>query len=158
VVNNGAREIQILFSSSGGAVDEGFSLYNFLRALPVRLTMHCIGYADSIAIAVFLAGEQRFCCPDSTFMFHDFGWASQAAVSFPRLQFAEYHASLDQSRLRSQQLLKSRARFSDEDFETLDLYSKMATYDAMFAKAKGIVHDIKEALIPTGTPIYNIDF
>src|SRR5437763_1170116 len=74
LVSNGTKEIQILFSSTGGAVDEGFALYNFLRALPVKLTMHAIGYVDSMAMTVFLAGEKRYCTPDSTFLFHDFSW------------------------------------------------------------------------------------
>src|SRR5438067_2302454 len=71
-VTNGTKEIQILFSSLGGDVSEAFSLHNFLRALPVKLTMHCVGSVDSAAMSVFLAGEQRLCCPDSTFLFHDF--------------------------------------------------------------------------------------
>lgn len=157
-VNNRASEIQILFSSNGGAVDEGFSLYNFLRALPVKLTMHCVGYVDSIALVVFLAGERRFCCSDSTFMFHDFGWGSPGAVNFTRLQVGELRDSLERSRTRTHGLLKTRAKFTDTDIADLQLYERGVIYDAAFAKSKGLVHDIKEALVPVGGPIYNIEY
>ncbi|HZM04690.1 MAG TPA: hypothetical protein VFC44_16915 [Candidatus Saccharimonadales bacterium] len=49
-VSSGTKEIQILFSSGGGAVDEAFALYTFLRALPLKLTMHAIGNVDSSAL------------------------------------------------------------------------------------------------------------
>ena len=111
-INNGASEIRVLFSSSGGLVEEGFSLHNFLRALPAKLVMHCVGSADSIAMVVFLAGTERFCCADSTFLFHDFGWGSTTGINFTRLQFGEFHDSLESFKTRSQQLLKTRAAFT----------------------------------------------
>jgi ATP-dependent protease ClpP protease subunit len=148
----------MLFSSSGGLVEEGLSLHHFLRALPVNLVMHCVGSADSIAMVVFLAGHERYCCADSTFLFHDFGWGSQTAVNFTRVQFLEFHASLESFKVRSQQLLKTRAAFTDADFAALGLYDKASIYDAAFAKSKGIVHDIKDAQVPSGGPVFNIDF
>src|ERR1035437_280966 len=157
-VSNGTKEIQILFSSNGGDVGEGFSLYNFLRALPVKLTMHSIGFVDSIAMMVFLAGEQRFCSSDSTFLFHDFATNFPTPGNVTRAQFAELHRASENFRLRSQELLKLRAAFTDEDFKSLQLYDKTTIYDAGFAKKKGIVHEVKDAVIPAGSLIANVDF
>jgi ATP-dependent Clp protease protease subunit len=154
----GVKEIQILFSSSGGFVDEGFALYNFLRALPVKLSMHAIGYVDSMALPVFLAGEQRFCCPDSTFLFHDFGWGSTGPVSQTRSQWADLQESLERSAFRAKELLKLRTTLTEQDFITLKLYEEATIKDASFAKEKGVVHEIKEALIPAGAIVANIDF
>src|SRR5438045_924707 len=92
-VTAGTKEIQILFSSSGGLVDEGFALHNFLRALPVKLTMHAIGYVDSMALVVFLAGEIRFCSPDATFLFHDFAWGTPGGINQTRRQWADLNES-----------------------------------------------------------------
>ena len=110
-----------------------------------------------MALIVFLAGVERFCCADSTFLFHDFAWGSATGVTFTRLQFGEFYRSFESFRSRAQQLLKTRAAFTEKDFETLRLYDKASIYDAAFAKSKGIVHDIKDAQIQAGGPIYNID-
>ena len=157
-VSSGTKEIQILFSSNGGMVDEGFALYNFLRALPVKLTMHAIGYVDSMALIVFLAGEERFCTPDSSFLFHDFAWGVPGGINQTRGQWADLHESLDRTTLRAKELLKARTSFSDEDFKGLQLYEKATIQGARFAKEKGIVHEIKEAAIQAGSLIANIDF
>jgi ATP-dependent Clp protease protease subunit len=157
-VTNGARELQILFSSAGGAVDEGFALYNFLRALPLKLTMHAIGYVDSIALVVFLAGEERFCTQDSTFMFHDFSWGVPNGISQTRGQWADLHDSLDRSAIRSQDVLKLRTSFTDEDLKSFKLYEKTSIQGASFAKEKGIVDNVQDVTIPPGSLLANIDF
>lgn len=48
----------------------GMNLYNILRAMPFKLVTHNVGNVDSIDNAVFLAGEERYASPHSTFMFH----------------------------------------------------------------------------------------
>src|SRR3989442_4188200 len=63
-----------LFSSSGGNVEAGIGLHNFLRALPVKLAFHNTGSADSISTVVFLAGEERYATNHATFMMHGVTW------------------------------------------------------------------------------------
>ncbi|MGO8698609.1 MAG: ATP-dependent Clp protease proteolytic subunit [Limisphaerales bacterium] len=157
-ITTGTREIQILFSSGGGAVDEGFALYTFLRALPVKLTMHAIGNVDSIALVVFLAGEHRFCSPNATFLFHDFAWGTNGAINQTRSQWADVHALLERMKTQSQDLLKLRTALTDEDLQVLELYDKSRIQSASFAKEKGIVQEIKDVSIPAGSIIANIDF
>lgn len=157
-ITSGTKEIQILFSSSGGDVIEVFSLYNFLRALPVKLTLHAIGYVDSIAMVVFLAGEQRLCSPDSTFLFHDFAWGTPAAVNLTRTQWGDLHGSLERTKIRSQELLKLRTSFKDEDFKRLELFDKSVIQDAVFAKKMGVVQKVKDAIVPAGSIFANIEF
>ena len=139
-------------------MDEGFSLHHFLRSLPVELIMHCVGSADSIATVVFLAGAERYCCADSTFLFHDYALGFPTPVNFTRQQYGEFHTSLQGFVKRSQALLKTRAKFTDQDFTSLQLYDKPVVYDAQFAKQKGIVHDIKDPVVPTRGPIFNIEY
>ena len=55
-------------SSAGGMVEEGISLYGFIRSLPVEITIHNIGNIDSIALAVYLAASKRLVNPDATFL------------------------------------------------------------------------------------------
>jgi ATP-dependent protease ClpP protease subunit len=62
----GIDDFYILFSTPGGEVPSGMTVYNFLRAIPATVTMHNIGNVDSIGNAIFLAANTRLACPHST--------------------------------------------------------------------------------------------
>ena len=55
-------QIYILFSSTGGGINAGITLYNFLLAVPTKVVFHNIGTVDSIATCIFLAGNKRYAC------------------------------------------------------------------------------------------------
>ena len=38
LINQGAEEITILFSSGGGSVDDGIALYTYLHSIPAKIT------------------------------------------------------------------------------------------------------------------------
>lgn len=78
-VNEGAQQVTILFASSGGSVDDGISLYTYLKALPVELIMHAVGNVTSIALPVFLAAKNRFASQNARFLFHNYVWGSSTA-------------------------------------------------------------------------------
>lgn len=65
-----ADEIHVHINSYGGAVSEGFAVYNALRNHPARVITHADGFVASAAIYPFLAGEQRIANPVSAFYFH----------------------------------------------------------------------------------------
>ncbi|MGD0511561.1 MAG: ATP-dependent Clp protease proteolytic subunit, partial [Candidatus Micrarchaeaceae archaeon] len=67
-VNQGFRDINLLLSTPGGSVMHGITIYNVLRGLPITLTTHNVGNVDSIGAVIYLAGERRYACPQSTFM------------------------------------------------------------------------------------------
>lgn len=68
------ESLTIIFASEGGSTDQGISLYNFLRSLPIPIHMHAVGHVGSMAIPVFLAGHKRTCTPYSRFFFHAYDW------------------------------------------------------------------------------------
>jgi ATP-dependent protease ClpP protease subunit len=156
-VSQGIKDLQILFASSGGNVDEGLALYTFLRSLPVELTIHSIGNVDSVALIVFLAGKNRFCSQTSTFWFHDFSWGFGAPINQSRAQWVELGGLLTRMKFQSQEILKLRTAFTEEDFKLLQLYDKSEFQNASFAKEKGIVHEIKDVVIPAGGILMNIE-
>jgi ATP-dependent protease ClpP protease subunit len=157
-VNGGAKQLTILFSSFGGATFEGFALYHFLRALPIELTMHNIGSVQSIANVVFMAGFKRLACTPSRFMFHDFSWGSSQAENLERNQIKERTESLEADAENFITIFKSNTSLTDKDFETLQLLNKPSIITADRAKEVGIIHEIADAKIPAGIPIYNVDF
>lgn len=54
-----ANSIYLMFSSTGGSVEHGITLYNYLRALPCGLVIHNIGSIQSVATVIFHAADER---------------------------------------------------------------------------------------------------
>jgi len=80
-------------ATMGGECSYGFTLYNFLRALPVAVHTHNLGTVESMGNILFLAGERRTACSFSKFLFHPFHWTLHGSVDHARM--AEYAMSLD---------------------------------------------------------------
>ena len=74
LVSQGYNCLYFMASSPGGGVMNGINIYNILRALPAKIIFHNVGNIDSIGNAIFLAGDERYACPHSTFMFHGVGF------------------------------------------------------------------------------------
>lgn len=62
--------IVIYFSSSGGSVYDGFSIYDVLRDSPSPIVMVANGKIASMGIVIFLAGTERMALPNTRFMIH----------------------------------------------------------------------------------------
>ena len=92
--------LTIVFSSDGGSTDEGFALYNFIRALPVPIHMHAVGHVGSMAVPVFLAGHERTCSPVSRFFFHAYDWEFEGTQMSDRIAEAlkRLNSDIDLSR------------------------------------------------------------
>jgi ATP-dependent Clp protease, protease subunit len=156
LVNQGVQEIHLLLSTPGGSVMHGMTLYNFLRALPIKLTTHNVGNVDSIGNAVFLAGEDRYACPHSTFMFHGVGFdvagGSRLEQKFLRERLDGILA--DEKRIGS--VIEEHSSLNTAQVE--DLFREMQTKDAAYAASTGIVHDVRNIQIPAGAPIQSLVF
>jgi ATP-dependent protease ClpP protease subunit len=72
---SGAQEIDLLLSSPGGEVVYGLSAYNYLKALPIELVTYNFGAVDSIAVALYCAGQERLSVANGEFLLH--GLAAQ---------------------------------------------------------------------------------
>ena len=155
--NEKADEVYLMLSTPGGNVMHGMNLYNVLRAMPFKLITHNVGNVDSIGNAVFLAGAERCACPHSTFMFHGVGLNVQGPGV--RLEEKNMRESLngilaDQKRIGS--IIKDRTNLPEADIEAL--FREAQTKDATFAAGCGIVHQIKDAQIPTGAKVISLVF
>lgn len=101
LVRQQVRSVYLLFSTQGGQVAEGITIYAVLRALPFALTTHNVGSVNSIGNVVYLAGARRYASPASTFMFHGVGFAVVAGMQLEEKFLRERLDSIvaDQSRL-----------------------------------------------------------
>ena len=155
-VNQGVKQIYLLLSTPGGSVMHGMNLYNVLRALPVELITHNVGNVDSIGNAVFLAGSKRYACPNSTFMFHGVGFDVRQQIRMEEKFLRERLDAIAADQKRIGDIIAQRTRITKEDVEKLFLEAQ--TKDATFAAGCGIVEEIRDVQIPTGSTVVALVF
>lgn len=80
--------LTVLFSSEGGSTDQSISLYNFIRQLPVSISIHAVGHVGSAANIVYLAADQRTAAPHSRFFFHEYDWGFDGRQTLHRINEA----------------------------------------------------------------------
>ncbi|MHB8735918.1 MAG: ATP-dependent Clp protease proteolytic subunit [Terriglobales bacterium] len=152
----GVPEVHLLLSTPGGAVMNGINLYNMLRAMPFKVVTHNVGNVDSIGNAIFLAGEERFACPHSTFMFHGVGLDAPGGARLEEKNLRETLAGVlaDQARIAS--IIEERSSLDAQ--QIAPLFTEAQTKDAAYAIGAGLVHEVKDVNIPTGAPIIALVF
>lgn len=157
VSENNAEEITIMISSRGGALLEGFALYNFLQSLPVKLTMHNIGTVQSIANIVFLAADKRLSCNDTYFMLHGFDRTYKAERVAHR-DLLEDTALMDREKLSFTEILKRRTRITDEDLKELKPFEKQIIVNTARAKKLGMIQKVEQVTIPKDAGLWNVEY
>jgi ATP-dependent Clp protease, protease subunit len=154
--NREVESVYLLLSTPGGSVMHGMNLYNVLRAMPFHLITHNVGNIDSIGNAVFLAGDERYACPHTTFMFHGVGMDTGAGLRLELKPLQEMLDGIEASHKRIAAIIEERTELDAAQIEPLFLQA--TTKDAAYAVAHGIVHGIEPAQIPAGAPMISLVF
>lgn len=149
------KELYFLISSNGGSVDAGITLYNFLRSLPVEISMHNMGSIDSIATVIFLAGNKRYASPHSAFLFHGVQFNLEAKISINNQQLNELLSRLKTDQQKISGVLTERTKLTAE--EVKDLFIQGESKDPTFAISKGIIDSIISANIPPDSPCITVN-
>ena len=154
--NDGADELYVLLSTPGGNVMNGLNIYNVLRGLPCKITMHNVGNVDSIGVAVFLAGGNRRTCDLATFMFHGVGFDVTQTMRFDEKFLRERLDSVlaDQKRIGS--VIVDRTKLAEAEVNSLFL--EAVTRDSNYALKQGIVDKICDVDIPDGQTVHQFIF
>jgi ATP-dependent Clp protease protease subunit len=63
--------IQIYITSPGGRVDWGFAIINVMKRIRSKVITIANGQVASMGTLISIAGDERKCFPNTTFMFHD---------------------------------------------------------------------------------------
>lgn len=155
VAKHNPPQIYFLFSSPGGSVDSGITLYNFLRALPCSIVMHNTGSIDSIATVVFHAADERYASPQSSFLFHGITWNFNQGQALTVNQLEEVRSILTAGENKIAKLVASKCALSEEELR--GLFKQGEAKSAEFALAKGIVREIREAKVPKGAPLFSLN-
>ncbi len=156
LATKGVQTIYLLVSTLGGSVAHGITIYNVLKALPCMIVTHNVGAINSIGNVVFLAGEKRYANPGTTFMFHGVGFDVQN-MRFEERDLLDRLDAIQADQKKIATIIRSRTKFSDDE-EIAKLFLHAATKDTEFAKDRGIIHDIREAKVPSGTTILQLVF
>jgi ATP-dependent protease ClpP protease subunit len=154
--NNKVDEVYLLFSTPGGSVMHGMTLYNVLKGMPFKLITHNVGNVDSIGNAIFLAGEERYTCPNSTFMFHGVGFDIKQGLRLEEKSVREKLDSILQDQTRIGSVIRDHTNL--DEGQVSELFREARTKDANYAKDVGIVHDIRDVDIPSGSPVISLVF
>lgn len=154
IVQYDPDKICYLFSSGGGAVDSGVTLYNFIRGLPQEVEMHNIGSIDSIANAVFLAGDKRYASRASAFLLHGVSWTFHQGSSLSYTQMQETVSRFNSAEQLTASIIQDRTKLSEE--EVRSLFNQGASKDPQFALDKGLIDEIREVSINVGEPVHSI--
>ena len=154
--NKRVDEVYLMISTPGGLVMNGLNLYNVMRSFPFRLITHNVGNVDSIGNAIFLAGQERYACAHSTFMFHGVGFDIETKARLEEKSLRERLDSILQDQRRIGSIIRDRTNLNERQIR--NLFREARTKDANYALSVGIIHDIREAQIPAGSPIISLVF
>jgi ATP-dependent Clp protease, protease subunit len=147
--------IYFLFSSGGGSVNAGITLYNFLRALPVEIVMHNVGSIDSIANVIFMAASKRYAAPHSSFLFHGISWNFAAGASQTFNQLTETISVFKREEDKIASIVAERTKMTEAEIR--ELFRQGESKDLQFAIEKGIIHEVRAAAIPKDAPLITVN-
>lgn len=150
------QKVYLLISTPGGSVMNGMNLYNILKGMPFELITHNVGNVDSIGNAVFLAGEKRYATANATFMFHGVGFNASQNQRFEEKNLRERLGSILSDQRRIGNIMSQHTNLSSEEISRL--FREAQTKDARYAIDKGIIHEVRDAQIPTGCPVVSLVF
>lgn len=159
MVNEKPDVLYFLFSSNGGGVDAGVTLYNYLKSLPIEIVMHNIGSIDSIANVVFMAGKKRYASPHAVFLFHGVvmnippSGTSTTTLTLPIINEMRDRILNNHNTIAGIVCGSTKIR----DREIKRLFSQGQTKDVRFALQKGIIDKIQLPQMPQNPLIVAIN-
>ena len=155
LANQGVETVYLMLSSPGGAVDSAIAAYNLLRGMPFRLITHNVGSVDSMGNVLFLAGEERFACPDSSFMFHGVGFNVSLKMRFELRTLREKMDSVEGDQRKIAAIIAERTQLTPAEID--ELFLEAVTRAPDYALEHGIVHEVRELNIPAGNTIRHLE-
>ena len=125
------------FRLPGGSVMHGFTLFNVLRAMPIKLITHNVGNVELDWERDFLAAAERYACPHSTFMFHGVGFDVTSGVRLEDKLLREHLDSISSDHRRIGAVVGQATSLKEE--EVVNLFKEARTKDAAWAEKVGMI-------------------
>jgi len=154
LANAGVDALYLMLSTPGGSVESAVAAYNLLRGMPFRVTTHNVGSVDSMGNVLFLAGDERYACPHSSFMFHGVGFNVSSRTRFEMKNLREKVDSVESDQRKIAAILADRTRIPAGKIDAL--FHEAVTREPDYALAHGIIDDVRELVIPAGAEVRQI--
>jgi ATP-dependent Clp protease protease subunit len=148
---SGAKKLTIAMSSPGGNVNAGITMYNQIRSMPYDIEMHNIGNIGSMANAVFLASRKRVASPSATFMFHGIAFDGSQNERLDERAVLEKLDVIQADHERTAQIISENSKLKSD--EAMGLFKQQKTVDANWALMSGVVGEVREFTVPSGTDL-----
>jgi ATP-dependent Clp protease protease subunit len=150
-MTNKVQRVHLLFQTTGGTVGDGVCLYNYLRSLPIEISLYNVGTVASIGTLAYLGAKVRKTSTSGTFMLHRTQAGAQG-ITAQRLQAVGKSISLDDQ--RTEAILRERLNLPDEMWEVhrvADLW-----LSAEEALRCGLATEIADFAPLLGSQVFNI--
>jgi ATP-dependent protease ClpP protease subunit len=144
----GASSLLLNLSTVGGSTNFGFTLYTFLKSLPVPITVFNAGNIESMGIVMYLAASERIASPHSRFLIHPMNWYfNHSTVDHSRLR--EYLSSLNNDLDRYVKIFELETAQADRK---LDIFKCLSAEEKVIAAQDsmscGIAHRVEQIVFP----------
>lgn len=152
MAQDGIQVAHLLLHSHGGYISDGLCLYNVLSASPVRFIMYNAGVVASIAVTLFLAGEQRYASDTARFMIHKSHASPGSGIGADELAVVVEGLRADDSRTES--IMRKFLRLTPVQLQVharTDLH--LTAHDALGA---GLIDEIRDFSPRPGARLINI--
>jgi len=145
-IDEGASALLLNLSTIGGSTHLGFSIYSFLKSLPVPVSAVNAGNIESMGIVMYLAASERLAVPHSRFLIHPMTWHfSQSAVDHSRLR--EYLSSLNNDLERYARIFELETAHAERKLDIIHCLSAeervIPAYDSL---ACGMAHRLEQVV------------
>jgi ATP-dependent Clp protease protease subunit len=144
-INKNVSKIHLYISTSGGNIYTGFSMYSFLKNLPIELITYNYGYTDSAGILLFCAGKERFAVPLASFLFHPTTYTVEERTVFEISKLKEMLSASEADDFKYVEIISDTANCNKKIISELMLNRK--TVMAQEAKELGLVTEVKDCKI-----------
>jgi ATP-dependent Clp protease, protease subunit len=153
-LSQGAKKMGLLISTPGGDVFQGLSAYNFLKGVPLEITTHNFGSADSIGVVLFCAGSKRLSVPHARFLLHGVMCNFQGPVSLEEKQLEERLKGLQIDMGNISSIIADTVK-KDKQAVLNDMLNRTTLYPEE-AIEYGLVHEIRSELFEPGAEVISI--
>ena len=152
--HNKSELVHLIISSPGGSINEGIMLYNYIKALPITVNTYNIGQVDSIATALFCAGQRRYSTNFSRFQLHPVTRHQRLPNQWDVNRFGEAVGLLKADQDNIVRII-SHTISQKQEF-VMQLIEKHTTLLACKALQIGLVHELTSQFIPQGVTVHSI--
>jgi ATP-dependent Clp protease, protease subunit len=144
-------DVHLLMQSTGGNVQDGVCIYNFLKTFPTEVTVYNVGTVASAAVIAFLGARKRKASAHASFMIHR-TYASPQFLTSDRMQSQLASIVIDDE--RTEAILRENTQFPEDRWQTHKAADVWLT--AQEAVQFGFAHEIGDFAPPLGSLVTNV--